>query len=864
MTKRKHSVFSKVLLIISLIFVVVIATSIILGYVYENRIKQFTVQQINNKIDAKINVDIIKLSFLSHFPDASLDFKTVSILPKDTNNSEVLLTANHIYFSFDIFDLLNENYSLKNVVLEDAKVNLLINKKGEHNFHVLKADTSKNNESKFLLNLDGVSIINSVFNYKNKATKQDLNLLVNNAKLSGNFSADNFKIKLVGNNIIESFSNSNREIIKDKTIDLDIIFTAEPNTGIYNLSKGNITYQGIDMNLIGDLSIQKKALKINASIIANNIDIQKSIKNIPVESRALIKKIKPTGKLDLKANISGYIGGRKSPHIVLTSNLKNASFYLEQSNTTFSNLQFQFDYNNGKSNDLKGSIINIKNLKTDSDLGKIEGKIQIINLWRPKVRMDIISSIKLDRVKDFIDVDTIKVMKGKAKLHSWINISLKYNDSLDSWGIHDIAVDNNFDISNATFAFNNSELIYDSIFVSGRMENDAITVKSFALLANDSKLNGRISIKNIPISLFQKSPKTLSLVGDVNANHLSFNQLVSAFPKSESSDSRFSNDIYLDLNLNVGSFDYENINATDISTGIIMNNRKLYFNSVTLNAFEGRLNSYFIIDGSKQGVYCFISQGNISNMNITTAFKQFNNFGQQTITDKNINGKLLSTYNYKCNFDDRWNILKSSIEMSADIEINNGELVGMTSLNALKDYTKIDDFSNIHFSTIKNNINIKDEKITIPEMKINSDKMNIDLYGVHDFDNKYEYHFVVLLSEVMGKHYQEKLKTEFGEVENDGYGKTRLFITMKGQGENFDVSYDRSGLGKKLKGDLKEEKASLKNALKEEFGLFKTDEEKVKRKRDSLKIKTKQREKDQIKKQEQGEFILKWDDDDEG
>lgn len=862
MAKRPHSVFSRLLLFISLSILFIIALAVVLGYAYEDKIKQFSVQQINKSVDAKIKVDVIELSFLSHFPNASLDFKNVGVFSKDSTIKDVLIDAKHIYLSFDIFDILKENYSLKELVLEDATVNLAINAKGEHNLHIIKNSNDDKDSTKFFLNLSSVNILSSTFNYTNEATKQSLNLLVKKAKLNGNFTSENFKINLIGKNIIERFVNNNREIIIDKSVDLDVVFTAEPNSGIYNLSKGNISYQGIKMDLTGNLSIYKNALKVNATVKANNLDIENAIKNLPSESKASFKDYNPKGLISLEANVNGYIGGSEIPHIQFVSNLQKASFSIKEPKLSFNNLQLKLEYNNGKNSDLKSSTITIDKLQTGSNLGNVRGDIKIANLWKPQIKMDLISKLNLEDVKEMLKVDTIRKMSGNADIHSWINLSLSYIDSTDSWGLNNISMDHNFTLENASFAFNNSQLEYDSINATGRIEDNNISVKNLVLNSNNTVLKGSISINNLPIDLFQKPAQKINIIGDISSNHLTFKQLVAAFPSSESTDSRFSNNIYLNLNLHIGSFQYDKISASNVEGRLLMNNRKLYSNSITLNAFEGNIKASFLMDGSEQGVYHFISDGNISKVNISTAFNQLNNFGQETITDKNIKGSLLSTYNLKTDFDENWDIIKPSVEMSSELELSNGELVDMTSLNALKDYTKIDDFSNIHFSTLKNNIYIKNEKITIPDMEIHSDKMNIDLKGVHDFDNKYEYHFVVLLSEVLGKHYQQRLETEFGEVENDGYGKTRLFFTMKGQGENFDVKYDRSGLGNKLKGDLKEEKESLKNALKEEFGLFKTDEEKAKAKNDSLKINPKEKEKEQIKKQEEGKFILEWDEDD--
>jgi len=263
-----------------------------------------------------------------------------------------------------------------------------------------------------------------------------------------------------------------------------------------------------------------------------------------------------------------------------------------------------------------------------------------------------------------------------------------------------------------------------------------------------------------------------------------------------------------------------------------------------------------------QNKYLLKSQGSFNKVKIDQVFRGFNSFEQKVLTDNNISGNLTSDYILSMNFDKDWNSISPSIELTSDIVIEDGVLRDMKSLDALKSYTKIDDFSVIKFSTIKNNISVKNSLITIPNMEINSDKMGLNLRGTHSFSNEYEYHVSVLLSEVMGEKYEKTLTTEFGEIENDANGRSKLFFTLTGKGDNFEVKYDKSGLKKKIKEDLseeKEEKSSLKDALNKEFGWFKKEEDK--RRKDSIKaVKTEIKEKSEIK---EGGFSIEWDDEEE-
>ena len=67
--------------------------------------------------------------------------------------------------------------------------------------------------------------------------------------------------------------------------------------------------------------------------------------------------------------------------------------------------------------------------------------------------------------------------------------------------------------------------------------------------------------------------------------------------------------------------------------------------------------------------------------------------------------------------------------------------------------------------------------------------------------------------------------TEFGEIEEDGAGKTFLFITMKGDMKNPQFAYDRKSVQKKIGSDLATEGRTIRELLKAEFTVKKKAEE---------------------------------------
>jgi hypothetical protein len=85
----------------------------------------------------------------------------------------------------------------------------------------------------------------------------------------------------------------------------------------------------------------------------------------------------------------------------------------------------------------------------------------------------------------------------------------------------------------------------------------------------------------------------------------------------------------------------------------------------------------------------------------------------------------------------------------------------------------------------------------------------------------------MLLSEILSNKARKNrnLSDEFGEVQDDGLGRTSIFLKIDGKGEEVKVSYDMKAAGSQIKEDIKKEKQALKTIINEEYGLYKRDSE---------------------------------------
>lgn len=290
---------------------------------------------------------------------------------------------------------------------------------------------------------------------------------------------------------------------------------------------------------------------------------------------------------------------------------------------------------------------------------------------------------------------------------------------------------------------------------------------------------------------------------------------------------RFSERINFNLNVDIRSLVFKKFEATNIKGSASLQNKKLALSPVSFSTMDGTVLANGIIDGTAATGFKTLCVADLRNINISKLFYSFENFGGSTLTDKNIKGTASATVQYAEDFSPELITNTESIVSKIDLSIENGALVNFEPTRKLSRFISLNELNDIRFASLKNSIEIKNSKIIIPRMEINSSALNLNVSGTHTFDNVVEYHFKILMGELLGKK-ARKAKPEnddFGMVEDDGLGirKTAIYISMIGPLENPKISYDRSGLKMQMKQTVSSETQSIKSVLKSEFGWFKKD-----------------------------------------
>jgi len=363
---------------------------------------------------------------------------------------------------------------------------------------------------------------------------------------------------------------------------------------------------------------------------------------------------------------------------------------------------------------------------------------------------------------------------------------------------------------NGAFKFNNNDIKVDTL--------------KFEINKSKFELDGKF--KNLLAFLFVEN-ELLAINSNFHSSNLNLDEILIKEGEDESSSNytlSLPKNIAINFRAKIDTFQFRRFKATNFDGYIHLEGRVLTATDISFNSMGGVVKGNVALDDSKENEILITSKVATDNIDVYELFYQFENFGQKAISSENIKGKTNTNIEFASVWDKDLKVDKDKIYVLADVNITNGELINYKPVLALSKYIEVEELEHIKFKSLITQVEIKNQTVHFPKTDIVSNALDLTFSGTHTFDNKIDYHFKVLMSDVLwGKAKKKKENSEFGYIEDDGLGRTTLFLHMKGTTKNYKINYDTKGLKESFKEDLKKEGNTLKKILNNEFGWFKKD-----------------------------------------
>ena len=853
-TQKSHwlvRLFKRLVLTVVLLFTLLIGAGFVIGYYYQDEVKQYVIGELNKQLNTQVIVDAKDIDFtvIKNFPFASVDFKNVKALDAgESKNKDTLFKAGEISMQFSIIDIFNKNYRIKQLEITDVNLRVRVDKNGNDNYHFWKESADTSNAS-FSFALEKIIFRQVALNYKNAQSMQSIDGLIIGGKFSGEFSNKQYTLNTIADLYVNHIKGDSVTYLREKNIHTEFALSIDNTVNSYKIQSGKLKIEDLLFEVFGSVINSNKEPLVNIGVKGKDMDIRSVLSLIPAAYKSKINDYESDGEFYFDALIQGSLGNGNVPQITADFGIRSADIRQVKNDIALKNVTLKGHYTNGNKATKEPSALDLVPFSAGINNGSISGELRMRNLENPSFSGKVLANTTLEEVNKFIRIDTVESISGRLRIDASFSCDGK---AVSTHAYENIVTSGDLVITDAALKLKNNKLAFTGISGNFKFDNNDLAVNEFRGKAASTDFELKGFFRNI-IGFALKENEDVTIEATLNSENVNLDELlenkaeVREDPKKAESKYKlkFSEHINVNLNSEIKHLRFRKFDATNIKGVVKLKDKKMILDPITLSTMSGTITTGGLIDGSDSTKLLMTFYSDINRINVSKLFEQFENFGQTSVTDKNIKGIITAKIQFASVLSPELKMDMDKLYAGVDMEITNGELNNVESFKSLSRFIELKELENIRFATLKNQIEIRNQVIIIPKMEIKSNAINVTASGTHTFNNAINYKVKLSLNELLAKKAKQakKQNDEFGEVADDGLGRTNIFLSMTGTVDNPVIKYDSKSAIQSVKQDLKVEKQNLKSILKEEFGLFKKDS--------TLKG-------DNVKKEDKAKFRINW------
>jgi hypothetical protein len=735
--------------------------------------------QLKSQVSTKTNVQSIDLSFWSTFPMVSIEMTDFYVEGKSTRQ-DTLLFAHQVYLSFDVWDAWNGKYEINRMRVEDGKLYLKEDSKGGQNWKVMKEEL--NAQDSLPIHLHKLSLRDVDAIYRNERSGYNQHFWIKSLILKGDFSQNEIQMNV-------DFSGNSRYVVvqdrpwlKGQEIGLkgEVLYNRQEERIEFNKTDVTIVESGLHLN--GWVNFKQG--NCDAELESDEMRARDVLNMMPDFFRTMVSQYEPEGSLSLNATCKGDFSDL---NVLAQMNWRDGSLMEPMSSLSMDNVEMQMKYGiNGKKDWVELTKLNAK-------LGggqlSLNGRLE--NLKNPEVKLHLSMDGQLEDLKEYFKWDTLETAQGTLKLEADLggNASL-LSDSTFDW--RKLNAQGNLMVSEGNLKVKGSEHSIRDLYTVVQLLDQSAIIQQLKcnVGSNDFDITGKL--QNL-IPYWFSSDEVLRPEIELMSSHLVLSEFINANEKSEFA--FFLPRVEWVGHCKIGRMTHDPFAAKDLELDVEGNDHGLNLKKVRMNLAQGTVDGNAQIFMAEEGNWRFISNLNLSEIEIKELFQSFNNFGQNVVTADQIQGKLFSNVEVALDFDPQFHVIRPSIEFVADITLSNGSIQHLKWLNDVGEYIQknrwiaplVDEdllaqrMSNVQFSQLKNVISMQNEVLEIPWMEINTSAFNMVMRASHHLNVNLDYLFGIQIGDLLLRDPNQKPKED---------GK-KLYIQMKGPSDALVFSVEK-------------------------------------------------------------------------
>ncbi|MFA6261517.1 MAG: AsmA-like C-terminal region-containing protein [Bacteroidia bacterium] len=786
-------------------------TYLLLIFSNREKLKSYILHQINEQLIAKVDVEKIDLSLFSHFPMVSLDFNNIKISEPE-NAKKTLLSAQHVYIAFNLYDVLLKRYTIRQIVIDSGICNIRYNKKGQANFNIIKQSDTL--QSSGILQLKEVHLNRLTMYYDDQQNDQLYAAHLQDVEIG--FKREKGLDALTCKGVFDQMNlrTGKVRLIRNKRVETDLELTVDESKQLFRIKKAGLRIDELELRIEGSYTYGKNSfIDLNASTSESSIPALLSI--LPNSIAKNLNTYKSKGNIRLNVQVKGKVNKKQSPSIEADFEIQQGTLTEPSSKTSFTKIRCKGHFSNGKEHNTTTSSITLNAFSAELEGGQVSGTMEIQNFRKPILTLNIEGKLPFEAVLAFQQNKWIKSAKGI--LEASVNINGPLYALYGKSGLQHVS-SGRLNIIASDLELHNGQKI-SNFYTDLNLTGNQIAIKTCRIVSENADANLEGNITHVFAYLFQNQSLESDLT--IRSTQADIPTLIALFAPDKKDTTPFAlpDRLHMQLRFELDQLRFHKFSARQIQGSLRYTPQKLILTDLICETMKGKVKLTGQAESLKNGNFLVSIQSDLNRINLKELFYSCADFGQNEITHKHLNGTLTSKTEVVSVWTNSFDCLTDKLYVSSEVHISNGELNQYQPLESLSKYAKVDDLRNLRFNQLNNHVVIRNRILSIPEMDVANNALNLTLSGTHTFDNIVDYTFKIRLKELLVKK-RKAAENEFGEVDETGKG-LYLYLSMKGPASNPVIQYNKVAVKQKIQQDLKTEKETIKSVLRKEFGIEK-------------------------------------------
>ena len=790
---------------------IVLLFTLAFTYLYFNqgKIKDAITEALNEQLATEVSVGSIAIDFFSQFPEVSVRFSNVRATEALPNPRQALFLFKGIYVRFGIWDLIDGDYTIRKLTFAEGEVNLRILPDGTNNWHFWKDTESESETEKPSIALEDVTWNDAKFRYLDESMQLRILVDVNDLKATGNFLAGELDAEVNGDLLLSDLTYEELNLADD--VALNGSAHVKTNGAVTAISFTDFVINNVDLSGKGEIREDDQ----NWNLSSKGTALRDWLPLIPKTWRPAIDPADLSGKSNASVSI---LIRKNATEILAKVDLLESGLNVSKRNILLKNGRGQVVFRYAASSTKNNTALELNNINADTRSGSLALTATIDNLIAPSLKANGSFNLQVEELMGIVRPGLVEEALGQVSGEFSYAQRFSDWDELKTRALAEPKLQGKLRVRNGRIKFQNANLNLKDISADLEMRNKDLVIDRLFIRESESEFLLDGWFYNVLYMGPQRPVPTLSV--RLQSKYIDLDRIMAwELPKRAANDSTYSSDrttpmaINFNLALDVKHFNLVRFNGYNLKGEVWNEDLKIKGKQIVFEALDGTVNGNFAWSTEPTG-YRFWVNSDLQKIDIHKLFMGFENFGQDWLLADNIYGTGSTQIETSMAFDKKMNFLPASLKLASDITIDNGRLVGYKPLLSLSDYVETKDLEDVRFNRLQNQITIADQIISIPQMEINSNALNLLLLGRHSFDQQIDYSIRLALADVIKKKKPKKSDLDDWIVEVETADQPYIWVHVGCTVDDPCLSLDREMLKKGVKEEWKKQGEDIKNIFK--------------------------------------------------